>query len=259
MNYIRAIRPETPRFDPLELTRRTEEIVCKRAGDKVLRKYTDFYVVGVYQGIATGYVVGCNLRCVFCWSDISRDFPEKFGEYYSPEEVVEKLRTLCIEENVERARISGGEPTLCPDHLLQILELVDHVPEISTFILETNGILFGACEEYVRKIAQYRKVIVRVSIKAGTEEKFEKVTGAKGEFLNLQFKAIENLLKHGVEVYVAAVTDPRLMSNDERRILFEKLASIDPILVQTLEEERVDPYETTLYRLSRAGLNLFEE
>ena len=256
MSYIRAVRPDTPRFDPLELARKTEQLVCRWSDGHCLRKYTDFYVVGVYQGIATGYVVGCNLRCVFCWSDYSRDYPELYGEYYSPEDVVRMLRSLCRDENVERARISGGEPTLCQDHLLQVLELVEKTPEIETFLLETNGILIGSDEAYARKLSQFRKLVVRVSIKASTETKFERITGAQGKFLELQFRAIRNLLKHGVETYVAAMTDPRLMTPEERRLLFEKIAEIDPALAQVLEEERVDPYETTIHRLTLAELDL---
>lgn len=55
-------------YDPIELWRLTEEKVCQGNA----RKYTDFYCVGVYGGISTGYTVGCCLRCVFCWVDFSR-------------------------------------------------------------------------------------------------------------------------------------------------------------------------------------------
>ena len=76
--YPRYITPSLEPFDPIELARETEEIVCK--GDA--RKYTDFYATGVYGGIATGYTCGCCLRCVFCWVDWSRDFPEHYGQFY---------------------------------------------------------------------------------------------------------------------------------------------------------------------------------
>lgn len=60
--YQRELIPETEPIDPLGLTEKTRDIVC----DGTSRKYTDFYTVGVYGGIATGYTVGCNLRCFFC-------------------------------------------------------------------------------------------------------------------------------------------------------------------------------------------------
>ena len=48
--YQRFITAQTEPFDPIELAKETEKIVCR--GDE--RKYTDFYATGVYRGIATG-------------------------------------------------------------------------------------------------------------------------------------------------------------------------------------------------------------
>lgn len=42
------VTPDWKAFDPVELAKRTEKIVCK--GDR--RKYTAFYCTGVYGGIA---------------------------------------------------------------------------------------------------------------------------------------------------------------------------------------------------------------
>jgi uncharacterized Fe-S cluster-containing radical SAM superfamily protein len=63
------------------------------------RKYTDFYATGVYGGIATGYTVGCCLRCIFCWVDWSRDYPEKYGEFYTAEEAFTYLEATAHKFN----------------------------------------------------------------------------------------------------------------------------------------------------------------
>ncbi|MBE0525688.1 MAG: hypothetical protein IH631_02015, partial [Candidatus Thorarchaeota archaeon] len=73
-NYL----PPFP-VDPIALTEETRKFVCKTSDGVPLRKYTRFYAVGVYGGIATAYSVGCNYRCTFCWVDWSRDWPEKYG------------------------------------------------------------------------------------------------------------------------------------------------------------------------------------
>jgi uncharacterized Fe-S cluster-containing radical SAM superfamily protein len=73
--YPRYLEEGSQPYDPLALIRLTEEIVCRGEA----RKYTAFYCTGVYGGIATGYTVGCCLRCIFCWVDASRDFPETNG------------------------------------------------------------------------------------------------------------------------------------------------------------------------------------
>lgn len=251
-DYPRYLTPQFETFDPLELARRTESIVCQ--GDK--RKYTSFYATGVYGGIATGYTVGCCLRCIFCWVDWSRDFPEERGDFYSPSEVFQRLDEAARLYHTRKLRISGAEPTLGKVHLLGLLDYVEHSP-YELFILETNGVPFGADPGYVKSLKPFSKIHVRVSIKAGNSQSFQLKTGARGDSFGLPFEAIRNLLRYGISFHVASMTaDPRIVSPEERRELVEKLASIDKRLLYNLEEEVVDPYDTTLARLRYAGRSL---
>ncbi len=132
------LKPPFP-IDPVQLTLATREIVCKTENGVNMRKYTDFYAVGVYGGIATAYSVGCNFRCVFCWVDWSRDWPELYGTFYTPQQVYSRLRDVMREHHLRRARISGAEPTLCPDHLCAVLELVHQDrAAFDLFVIETK-------------------------------------------------------------------------------------------------------------------------
>jgi len=214
-------------FDPLWLARLTEEKVCRGLS----RKYTDFYCTGVYGGISTGYAVGCCLRCVFCWVDFSRDFPDRFGQFYSPDEVADRLIANARRKRLSRLRISGGEPTLCKGHLLEVLGRIEGRGFL--FILETNGILLGSDEGFARELAGYRDIHVRVSLKAGTAEGLEERTGAKGKFWEL----------------------PCLMSAGERRNLLRRLRETG--YQGYLEEEVCDPYRASLVRLRAAGYEIF--
>lgn len=251
-NYPRYLTPGFTPFDPVELARQTEEIVCQ--GDS--RKYTKFYCTGVYGGIATGYTCGCCLRCIFCWVNWSRDFPERHGTLRSPDEAFSRLAGVARRKRVDQLRISGAEPTLGKAHLLGLLERVESSP-LRLFILETNGILLGADPEYAREIARFKKVHTRLCLKAGTPEAFTRKTGATPESFELPFKGIANLLEAGASFHVASMTaDTRIVTRDERRSLLERLAAIEPALVRHLEEEVVDPYHTTLERLHHAGMKL---
>lgn len=248
------LRPNFSPFDPIDLAKVTEKIISRRTKKGLERKYTAFYATGVYGGIATGYAVGCCLRCFFCWSEFSRDFPEIYGEFYSPEEVFKELCKVAKRYRVNKLRISGCEPTLCRDHLLALLEYVES-SDFTLFILETNGILLGYDKSYVRDLSNFTKVHVRVSLKAGKPESFTARTGAVSESFELPFRAIGYLLDYGVSFHVAAMTDPRIMPSDERTRLIEKLKEIDPTIAINLEEEVCDPYDTTIVRMNSYGID----
>jgi len=236
-------------YDPIELWRLTEEKVCR--GDA--RKYTDFYCVGVYGGISTGYTVGCCLRCVFCWVDFSRDFPDKYGDFYSAEEAARRLIQNARKKRLTKLRVSGAEPMLCKEHLLGVLDRV--AGQGFTFILETNGLPLGYDAGYAAELARYPGVYVRVSIKAGAARGFQERTGARGEFWELPFRAVENLMQAGVSFHVAAMTDPRLMPQDERQDLLRHLRGTG--YTDWVEEEVCDSYRTSLVRLEKAGFDIF--
>lgn len=247
--YPRFLREGFTPFNPLELARRTEEIVAQEDA----RKYTAFYCTGVYGGISTAYTVGCCLRCVFCWVDSSRDFPEKRGEFHTPEQVIRRLIENARRKRVDRLRISGGEPTLCKRHLLAVLERIE--PMGYSFILETNGIPIAVGEDYAADLARYTCAHIRVSLKAGMAEGFEARTGARGEFWELPFVAVERLLAAGADFHIAAMTDPRLMPGEERTALLARLRRAG--YTGWVEEERCDAYRSTVKRLRAAGWDLF--
>jgi len=153
--YTRYLEPGFTPFDPLELAKQTEKIVC----DGNRRKYTKLSCPRMYGGIATGYACGCCLRCIFCWVHQSRDFPEKYGSFKSPNEVFNELVHIARKKRVDQFRISGSEPTLGKSHLLNLLALVERSP-FRLFILETNGILIGADLGYAREIARSERLAV---------------------------------------------------------------------------------------------------
>lgn len=261
--YQRFLSPHSDPFDPLELAKQTEEIVTKKGEQGLERKYIDFYSAPVYRGIATGYASGCPLRCFYCWSNWSRDFPETYGDFYSPEEAAQNLFGAAEKGitspgwerfkgiKVKKLRLSGCEPTLGKEHLLSLLEYVMR-SEYLLFILETNGILLGSDIDYVQRLAEFKeKLYVRVSFKAATPEGFQARTGAIGKFYEIPFKALQYLLDNRIQARAAAMTDSRVMPKEERAILLHKLDEIDPgsDYFHTLEEEKIDLYDTTAKRI----------
>ena len=262
--YPRFITPTSQPFDPLELAKETERIVTRDGPEGLERKYIGIYSAPVYGGIATGYAAGCCLRCIYCWSNWSRDLPEKLGSFYSPRQVAEKLFQAAEKGitspgwkrfrhlKVERLRLSGCEPTLGKRHLLSLLKYVED-SKYPLFILETNGMLLGSDRDYVKELSDFKeKLYVRVSFKAATAEGLTQRTGSMGKYYELPFKALRYLLDEGVYAHAAAMTDPRVMPEEERQLLLDRLRKIHPLLSDNLEEEQIDSYDTTIARLRAA-------
>ncbi|WP_238374093.1 radical SAM protein [Ignicoccus hospitalis] len=215
------------------------------------RLYYRFRGTRFYGGISTADVVGCNLRCAFCWSwKATRGIP-RTAKFYSPSEVAEKLIRIARERGFELARVSGGEPTLCPTHLLKVIDLVNEAG--LTFVLETNGILIGYDKSLAKDLVK-RKVFVRVSIKAPTPEAFSRVTGAKKEAFELQIRALKNLIEEGVDPkMVRAAVVLGYGTPQEYADLIKRLEEIHPLLGD-VEFEVLTLYPPIMERLKRLGL-----
>jgi uncharacterized Fe-S cluster-containing radical SAM superfamily protein len=233
-----------PTIDPIAWAEETWKIVG--SGDK--RKYYRFRPASYYGGIATADCVGCCLRCLFCWSWHIVTQPEKAGRFYSPEEVVQNLTSIIKKEGFHQIRISGNEPTLHRSHLLKILKLI---PREIHFILETNGILIGHDPSYAKDLSCFPHLYVRVSLKGACPEDFSRLTQAKPEGFNYQLRALENLVKEGVDCFPAVMT--KLSSQGEIKRLRQRLKEIQPNF-EDFEEEELILYPFVLDHLQKASI-----
>jgi len=229
-------------------------VVREGPGGVEERRYYRFRGGRWYGGIATGDVVGCNLRCGFCWSWRAASHVMAKGAFYRPEEVFRKLVSIAERRGYRLVRLSGGEPTLSRQHLLDLLSLFDRTRY--WFVLETNGILIGADKSYAEELAKHPRLVVRVSLKGTNEREFHELTLAKPEFFNYQLKALENLVEAGLEpgerVYAAVM----LSFSNERSYgaLRERLAEIDPALAEEIDEEYVILYPHVVKLMARRKL-----
>ncbi len=231
-----------PGLDPIRLSEIVYRGIARIRDGVEERRYYRFRGGRWYGGIATGDVVGCNLRCKFCWSWRYSFYMDK-GFYQTPYQVYEKLTRIAFRRRYRYVRLSGGEPTISRRHLIQLLELLDNTRLI--FILETNGILLGYDRGYAEELAGFRKIAVRVSFKGTTPEEFEKLTGAKKEFYQYQFKALENLidagLRPGEQVYPAVMLS--FSPEENIRGFLDRLREIHPVLAEDIDPEYVILYK----------------
>jgi uncharacterized Fe-S cluster-containing radical SAM superfamily protein len=206
-------------YDPVSKAEETAKIVCR--GNR--RKYYRFRPARFYGGIATSDCVGCNLRCVFCWSWQNVVKPEAAGSFHSPDDVAGKLVKIARKKRFSQVRISGNEPTIARDHLLRVLELI---PPHVRFILETNGILIGSDSTYADDLARFENLYVRVSLKGTNEEEFSMLTGAEPVGFEFQIKALEHLNRAGVQAHPAVMVS--FSPPENVQALQKRLGKINP-------------------------------
>jgi uncharacterized Fe-S cluster-containing radical SAM superfamily protein len=147
-------------------------------------------------------------------------------------------------------RITGNEPTIGKEHLLNLLAMIENTN--LQYILESNGILIGNDPDFAEQLARFTHVHVRISLKGTDEEEFSRLTGASSNSFDLQIRALENLMTFGVPCNPAVMVSFSSQKGLEK--LKEKLARIDGSLVNRLEKEYVILYPPVVERLKKSRI-----
>lgn len=121
-----------------------------------------------------------------------------------------------------------------------VLEKLEGYIALDTFILETNGVLFGNDESYVEEIERFELPYIRVSLKAGFLEEWERKTGAEARSFELPYRAIEHLWKRDVDFHVAAMVDPRITEKKEMWNIYRKAKGASEVLAENIEWGTID-------------------
>ncbi len=240
-------------YDPLARSDIVKRKVCLGGRDAEERLYFRFRGGRWYGGVSSGDVIGCNLSCKFCWAWRFRDRYD-WGKFYTPLSSYAKLRKIAEKNGYDKVRLTGGEPTLCRDHLISLIELARK--DGYMFIVETNGILLGQDKMYSRELAGFNNALVRISFKGVNRDEFAMLTGAFPIGFDLQLSAVKNLLESGLEpcrnVVPAAMIS---FSNDADIAKFAiELSDIDEKLSECIDWEVVIMYPHVRALLRKYGL-----
>jgi len=215
-------------------------------------------VAGACGGSVTVYVAGCNLRCIDCWADSSREDPVLLAPWWTPERVAQALGRFDRHDRILKGtgilRLSGGETFLSASSVRFLGRLRSLIP--GPLVVETNGILLGSDRQFVSDLAAMKPnpPFIRLSLKAATPAHFQRITGGAGHAVDLPFSAISFLLRAEAPFDLEAVSlSPELMDSEERDLLVARLRSIHPPLVDRLKEEKLTLYPSTRRRMKASS------
>ena len=247
MGCFMASGDTEPGYDPIALAAATEKVVVR--GNQ--RKYVQLgRRLRFYGGSISATEVGCNLRCKFCFSDKPVWKPGRVGKFYSPQAVFDGLDRAARKYNTKIISASASEGTLGKQHLLELLELVDQSDY--TYVLETNGMILGADQQYVSDLKRFKNLHVRVSMKGCCPEEFHKLTGAKRSAYELPFRALEALIEAGISCNACLSVS---FSNEASiKVAKRRLYDLWPGLLKSLEVERIRLFPKVRKRLHEHDL-----
>ena len=242
MGCFMASGDTEPGYDPIALAAATEKVVVR--GNQ--RKYVQLgRRLRFYGGSISATEVGCNLRCKFCFSDKPVWKPGRVGKFYSPQAVFDGLDRAARKHNTKIISASASEGTLGKQHLLELLELVDQSDY--TYVLETNGMILGADQQYVSDLKRFKNLHVRVSMKGCCPEEFHKLTGAKRSAYELPFRALEALIEAGISCN--ACLSVSFSEEESIKVAKRRLYNLWPGLLKSLEVERIKLFPKVRQRL----------
>lgn len=235
-------------FDPVKRAADVEKLVMKNN----LRLYYRFRAARYYGGIATADAIGCCFLCAYCWNYKRNLKPERFGKFYSPQQVASNLLRIANKKSFNLFRITGSEPILGETslkHLVEVIRIVFKERPKSKFVLETNGFILGYKTDYINSI-KFPNLWVRVSIKGVDFDSFELITGAKKEFFLYPIKTIRELQKEQIKAWPAIMGD--LFADSE----IEKLKNIKELenVKGDLELEVLEKYPSVLKNMAKRGV-----
>ena len=234
-------------YDPVKLAAATEKVVV--ANNK--RKYASLArPLRFYGGTTSATEVGCNLRCVFCFSDKPVRKPGSTGKFYTPKQVFNALARSARRHGHKLISASASEGTLGRQHLFELLELVDQSEFV--YVLETNGMTLGDDAEFAGQLARFKNLHVRVSIKGTSQAEYAKLTGAIPESYELPYRALRYLIDAGVSCNACLMVSFSEDKDIERAKL--RLAAIHPGILKSLELEAITIFPKVAKRLTNAGL-----
>jgi uncharacterized Fe-S cluster-containing radical SAM superfamily protein len=170
--------------------------------------------------------------------------PGEVGKFYTPSEIAECLTYIAGKKHIGQLRVSGSEPAIGREHLLELLGCLKN--DKLHFILETNGILIGADKTYAQELSEFPFVHVRVSLKGCSREEFSMLTNAQPDGFDLQLRALRNLVDAGVSCHPSVMSS---FSSKENIVNLKKsLSGFD------IEDEELILYPNVRKRLKHFGL-----
>jgi pyruvate formate lyase activating enzyme len=174
---------------------------------------------------------GCNLRCQQC-----QNYQMAYtagGHLLDGHETAQILGGLKDQYQVNRIALSGGECTLNPSWLLEVIKSIRMFSQDVKIHVDTNGTILNP--DYIDDLVNAGMTEIGVDLKAIYLPTFMGITGLEEaelaeKYLKNSWNAVEYILKNKISIFlgVGIPYHPELISKDEVEDMGRHLAELDP-------------------------------
>jgi pyruvate formate lyase activating enzyme len=177
------------------------------------------------------------------------------GHLLDSQETAQILLGLRDQYRVNRIALSGGECTLNPSWLLDVIKTIRLMNEDVKIHVDTNGTILNP--DYIDKLIEVGMTEIGVDIKALNTSTFMRISGLDDvvlakRYLQNSWNTIDYILKKELNVFlgVGIPYHPELISKDEMAEMGSYLADLNPQLQVSVLDYRGEFRRKTLIKPS---------
>ena len=153
----------------------------------------------------------CNLRCVYCLPEFSKDFIDE-SKLLTIDEYFRLIRILGA-LGIKKVRITGGEP-LVRKGIPGLIKKINSLENIEETAMTTNGILL---EKYLDELAENGLSSLNISLDILDEKKYNYIT--RGGELEKVIRSIEKAIEYKIKIKINSVIIDDFNKNDIKSLV----------------------------------------
>lgn len=120
----------------------------------------------------------CNMRCVHCYNNSGIN--KSIQDSMTPQKWIDFAKYLVNKGGVYETILSGGEPFLLGDIVIEIMDILNELGEKRWFSLLTNG--YFLTDERISRLKKFRYHWLQISIDGSTSEYHDKFRNLQGSW-----------------------------------------------------------------------------